>query len=82
MGMGAVGRTLVPVEVPVEPASYVPAPTAVFRVRARLGAAAVARSADGATTEPSFWVDLSLDNDGSLRIVRVVPADGPEGPIP
>lgn len=53
-----------------------PTEGAVYRVRAQLGATAAAIEPDGAVAdERRFWVDVRIANDGSMRIVRVVPAD-------
>lgn len=50
-----------------------PTEAAVFRVKASLGGAAI--SAPG---ERQYWVDVRVANDGSMRIVRVLPANPEE----
>lgn len=54
---------------------------AVFRVRASLGAAAAAAAHHGPAAG-KYWVDVGVGNDGALRIVRVLPADGPQTVVP
>jgi hypothetical protein len=49
-----------------------PTEAAVFRVKASLD------SATPATGERQYWVDVRVANDGSMRIVRVIPANGNE----
>lgn len=48
-----------------------PTQGAVFRVRASLDTAPAAG-------ERQYWVDVRVANDGSMRIVRVIPATGNE----
>jgi hypothetical protein len=50
-----------------------PTESAVFRVKASLGGAA--QSVPG---ERQYWVDVRVANDGSMRIVRVLPANPEE----
>jgi hypothetical protein len=50
-----------------------PTEAAVFRVKASLGSAA--QSVPG---ERQYWVDVRVANDGSMRIVRVLPANPEE----
>lgn len=50
-----------------------PTEAAVFRVKANLNATA-APAAD----ERQYWIDVRVANDGSMRIVRVIPANGNE----
>ena len=52
-----------------------PTDGAVFRVRTRLDAASAALSYAGAGDERQYWVDVRVANDGSMRIVRIIPAD-------
>jgi hypothetical protein len=48
-----------------------PTQGAVFRVKASLDTAPAAG-------ERQYWVDVRVANDGSMRIVRVIPANGNE----
>ncbi len=59
-----------------------PTEAAVFRVRASLGASAAALHPGGITGERHFWVDVRIANDGSMRIVRVVPVNGDDAFVP
>jgi hypothetical protein len=52
-----------------------PTDASVLRVRARLGATATLAPDGEVTDERRYWVDVRIANDGSMRIVRVVPAD-------
>jgi hypothetical protein len=52
-----------------------PTEASLLRVRARLGATATLAPDGEVTDERRFWVDVRIANDGSMRIVRVVPAD-------
>lgn len=62
-------------------AAVSPTEVAVFRVRASLGAAA-AFAANRGPAENKYWVDVGVGNDGALRIVRVLPVDGPQTVVP
>ncbi|HEY8510279.1 MAG TPA: hypothetical protein VIL32_18125 [Steroidobacteraceae bacterium] len=61
----------------ISPAPYSlwPNEAEVFRVRASLGALGAALESEEAERERQFWVDVRIANDGSMRIVRIVPAD-------
>jgi hypothetical protein len=50
-----------------------PTEAAVFRVKTRLGGAP-----DSMPGERQYWVDVRVANDGSMRIVRVLPANPEE----
>jgi hypothetical protein len=50
-----------------------PTEAAVFRVRTSFDA--VVPAGDAARNERQFWVDVRVANDGSMRIVRIVPAE-------
>jgi hypothetical protein len=50
-----------------------PTEAAVFRVKASLGGAA-----ESVPGERQYWVDVRVANDGSMRIVRVLPANTEE----
>jgi hypothetical protein len=77
----AVGIALLVVRATPEPAvaaqivipsnqySLWPTEGAVFRVKA---------SMDSAANERQYWVDVRVANDGSMRIVRVIPANSNE----
>jgi hypothetical protein len=66
-------------EVRPQLATSLPPGMAVFRVRASLGSAAAAKYGPA---ESKYWVDVGVGNDGALRIVRVLPAGGPERVVP
>jgi hypothetical protein len=56
--------------------SLFPAEGAVFRVKANLAAAMMPTSADQpANGERQYWVDVRIANDGTMRIVQVLPAE-------
>lgn len=57
------------------PYSLWPNEAEVFRVRASLGAVGAALENEEGKGERQFWVDVRIANDGSMRIVRIVPAD-------
>jgi hypothetical protein len=59
------------VALPSSQYSLWPTEAAVFRVKASLDAAPAAG-------ERQYWVDVRVGNDGSMRIVRVIPANGNE----
>ncbi len=64
----------------IEPAgtySLWPTESAVFRLQTRLDTAmpAFGAAAGPAGTEQRYWVDVRVANDGSMRIVRIVPVD-------
>jgi hypothetical protein len=55
--------------------SLFPAEGAVFRVRANLDSAAVRTSGLAADGERQYWVDVRIANDGTMRIMQVLPAE-------
>ncbi len=56
--------------------SLFPADGAVFRVKANLAAAMMPASAgEPANGERQYWVDVRIANDGTMRIVQVLPAE-------
>lgn len=57
--------------------SLFPADGAVFRVKANLASAVIPTSATGEATngERQYWVDVRIANDGTMRIVQVLPAE-------
>ncbi len=55
--------------------SLFPAEGAVFRVRANLDSAAVRTSGQAADGERQYWVDVRIANDGTMRIMQVLPAE-------
>ena len=56
--------------------SLFPAEGAVFRVKANLASAVIPTSAgQPANGERQYWVDVRIANDGSMRIMQVLPAD-------
>lgn len=52
-----------------------PTESAVFRVQTRLDAVMPGLAAAGSGGEQRFWVDVRVANDGTMRIVRIVPVD-------
>ena len=62
--------------VPTGQYSLWPTDAAVFRVRADLNTLRAVSAALPAEGERQYWVDVRVANDGSMRIVRVVPVDG------
>jgi hypothetical protein len=59
--------------IPSSQYSLWPTEAAVFRVKASLGGAA-----ESVPGERQYWVDVRVANDGSMRIVRVLPANTEE----
>lgn len=56
--------------------SLFPAEGAVFRVKANLASAMIPTSAgQPANGERQYWVDVRIANDGTMRIMQVLPAD-------
>jgi hypothetical protein len=55
--------------------SLFPAEGAVFRVKASLGSAAMQTSGQAANGERQYWVDVRIANDGTMRIMQVLPAE-------
>lgn len=56
--------------------SLFPAEGAVFRVKANLAAAMMPASAgQPANGERQYWVDVRIANDGTMRIMQVLPAE-------
>ena len=56
--------------------SLFPAEGAVFRVKANLASAVMPTSAsDPANGERQYWVDVRIANDGTMRIMQVLPAE-------
>jgi hypothetical protein len=62
--------------VPTGQYSLWPTDAAVFRVRADLDALRAVSAALPAEDERQYWVDVRVANDGSMRIVRIVPVNG------
>lgn len=52
-----------------------PTESAVFRVQTRLDAVMPGLAAAGSGGEQRYWVDVRVANDGTMRIVRIVPVD-------
>ncbi|MEJ0039370.1 MAG: hypothetical protein WDO68_25510 [Gammaproteobacteria bacterium] len=55
--------------------SLFPAEGAVFRVKANLASAVMPTSGKGANGERQYWVDVRIANDGTMRIMQVLPAE-------
>jgi hypothetical protein len=55
--------------------SLFPAEGAVFRVKANLASAMVPTSGQMTTGERQYWVDVRIANDGTMRIMQVLPAE-------
>jgi hypothetical protein len=56
--------------------SLFPAEGAVFRVKANLASAMIPTSAgQPANGERQYWVDVRIANDGTMRIMQVLPAE-------
>ena len=56
--------------------SLFPAEGAVFRVKANLTSAVMPTSAgEPANGERQYWVDVRIANDGTMRIMQVLPAE-------
>ena len=49
---------------------------AVFRVRASAATLALGSHFDPGPGEPEFWIDVRVGNDGSMRILRIIPVGG------
>ena len=61
--------------VPTGQYSLWPTDAAVFRVRANLDTLRAVSAALPAEDERQYWVDVRVANDGSMRIVRIVPVN-------
>ena len=55
--------------------SLFPAEGAVFRVKASLGSTVMQTSGQAANGERQYWVDVRIANDGTMRIMQVLPAE-------
>jgi hypothetical protein len=55
--------------------SLFPAEGAVFRVKANLASAMVPTSGQMTNGERQYWVDVRIANDGTMRIMQVLPAE-------
>jgi hypothetical protein len=55
--------------------SLFPAEGAVFRVKANLASAVISTSGQEASGERQYWVDVRIANDGTMRIMQVLPAE-------
>jgi hypothetical protein len=55
--------------------SLFPAEGAVFRVKANLASAVLKTSGQEAEGERQYWVDVRIANDGTMRIMQVLPAE-------
>jgi hypothetical protein len=56
--------------------SLYPAESAIFRVKASFASAAsLPHSGDPQQGERQYWVDVRIANDGTMRIVQVIPAE-------
>jgi len=55
--------------------SLFPADGAVFRVKASLASAVLQTSGQRAEGERQYWVDVRIANDGTMRIMQVLPAE-------
>jgi hypothetical protein len=55
--------------------SLFPAEGAVFRVKASLGSTVRQTSGEAANGERQYWVDVRIANDGTMRIMQVLPAE-------
>jgi hypothetical protein len=58
--------------------SLFPADGAVFRVKASLASAVIRTSGqvpEPADGERQYWVDVRIANDGTMRIMQVLPAE-------
>jgi len=55
--------------------SLFPADGAVFRVKANLASAVLKTSGEPADGERQYWVDVRIANDGTMRIMQVLPAE-------
>lgn len=55
--------------------SLYPAEGAVFRVKANLASATMPAGQDEEEGERQYWVDVRISNDGTMRIMQVLPAE-------
>lgn len=55
--------------------SLFPADGAVFRVKANLASAVLKTSGEPEEGERQYWVDVRIANDGTMRIMQVLPAE-------
>ena len=55
--------------------SLFPADGAVFRVKASLASAVIPTSGQATKGERQYWVDVRIANDGTMRIMQVLPAE-------
>jgi hypothetical protein len=55
--------------------SLFPTDGAVFRVTANLASAVIPTSGQQANRERQYWVDVRIANDGTMRIMQVLPAE-------
>jgi hypothetical protein len=55
--------------------SLFPTDGAVFRVKANLASAVIPTSGQEANGERQYWVDVRIANDGTMRIMQVLPAE-------
>ena len=55
--------------------SLFPADGAVFRVKASLSPAVLQTSGEQIDGERQYWVDVRIANDGTMRIMQVLPAE-------
>jgi hypothetical protein len=55
--------------------SLFPAEGAVFRVKANLASAVIPASGEMTNGERQYWVDVRIANDGTMRIMQVIPAE-------
>jgi hypothetical protein len=55
--------------------SLFPADGAVFRVKANLASAVIPTSGQMTKGERQYWVDVRIANDGTMRIMQVLPAE-------
>jgi len=55
--------------------SLFPADGAVFRVKASLASAVLQTSGQKDQGERQYWVDVRIANDGTMRIMQVLPAE-------
>ena len=55
--------------------SLFPAEGAVFRVKANLASAVIPTSGEMKSGERQYWVDVRIANDGTMRIMQVLPAE-------
>jgi len=55
--------------------SLFPTDGAVFRVKANLASAVIHTSGEDTNGERQYWVDVRIANDGTMRIMQVLPAE-------